>query len=325
MISREFKAGIAVLLAAGILYWGISFLKGSDLFESGLEVYAVYDNTEGITQSENVTINGFAVGKVANVYFHPDNSGRIVVKMKITTDYPITANSIAEIRSADLLGAKEIALLLEKGAVLIENGDTLRSSVEESISESINKEVLPVKIKAEKLLASLDSTINILSGFLGGEMQSQFRTSFTNVNRSISNLGLITDELSTYMADNREALGSATQNLERLTSMLNENRDELDRVFNNLANISDTLAQSNVGAAMRSLSQTARRLDQITASVEQGEGTLGKLVANDSLYHQVNSAILSLDKLLEDIRKHPGRYVEFSIFGGRDKEAKNDE
>ncbi len=325
MISREFKAGIAVLLAAGILYWGINYLKGSDLFESGIEVYAVYENTEGITKSENVSINGFSVGKVSDVYFHPDHSGRIVVKMKITTDYPITANSIAEIRSADLLGAKEIALILEKGSVLIEKGDTLRSSVEESLSESINKEVLPVKIKAEKLLASLDSTINILSGFLGGEMQTEFRTSFTNVNRSISNLGLITDELSTYMAENREALGSATQNLERLTGMLNENRDELDRVFNNLANLSDTLAKANVGTALRSLSQTARRLDEISSSVERGEGTLGMLVANDSLYNEVSAAILSLDKLLEDLRMHPGRYVEFSIFGGRDKEAQKDE
>lgn len=324
-MSREFKAGIAVILAAGVLYWGIGFLKGSDLFKKGIDIFAVYDNTEGITKSQNVTINGFAVGKVSDVYFLPDNSGRIVVKMKITSDYPITANSLAEIRSADLLGAKEIALILEKGSVLIEKGDTLRASVEESISESINKEVLPVKLKAEKLLSSLDSTINILSGFLGGEMQSELRTSFSNVNRSVLNLSTITDELSAYMTDNREALGSATKNLERLTGMLNENRDELDRVFNNLATISDTLAQSNAGAAIRSLSKTAQRLDALTGSIERGEGTLGKLVSNDSLYNEVNHAILSLDKLLEDIREHPGRYVEFSIFGGRDKEAKKDE
>jgi phospholipid/cholesterol/gamma-HCH transport system substrate-binding protein len=294
MMSREFKAGIAVILAAGVLYWGIGFLKGSDLFKKGIDIFAVYDNTEGITKSQNVTINGFAVGKVSDVYFHPDNSGRIVVKMKITSDYPITANSLAEIRSADLLGAKEIALILEKGSVLIEKGDTLRASVEESISESINKEVLPVKLKAEKLLSSLDSTINILSGFLGGEMQSELRTSFSNVNRSVLNLSTITDELSAYMTDNR-------------------------------ATISDTLAQSNAGAAIRSLSKTAQRLDALTGSIERGEGTLGKLVSNDSLYNEVNHAILSLDKLLEDIREHPGRYVEFSIFGGRDKEAKKDE
>jgi phospholipid/cholesterol/gamma-HCH transport system substrate-binding protein len=324
MFSREFKAGVVVVLAAAVLYWGISFLKGSDLFEHGTEVYAVYDNTEGITKSQNVTLNGFSVGKVSDVYFHPNNSGKIVVKMNITTDYPITANSLAEIRSADLLGAKEIALILEKGSVLIESGDTLRSAIEASLSESINKEVLPVKVKAEKLLASLDSTVNILTGFLGGEMQEEFRTSFDNVNRSISNLGTITDELSLYMSENREALGSATQNLERLTSMLNENRDELDRVFNNLANISDTLARANAGEAMRSLSKTATRLDAITSNIEAGEGTLGKLVANDSLYDEVNHAILSLDKLLEDIKEHPGRYVEISIFGGKNKDKKTE-
>ena len=324
MFSREFKAGVVVVLAAAILYWGISFLKGSDLFEHGTEVYAVYDNTEGITKSQNVTLNGFSVGKVSDVYFHPNHSGKIVVKMNITTDYPITANSLAEIRSADLLGAKEIALVLEKGSVLIESGDTLRAAIEASLSESINKEVLPVKVKAEKLLASLDSTVNILTGFLGGEMQEEFRTSFDNVNRSISNLGTITDELSLYMSENREALGSATQNLERLTSMLNENRDELDRVFNNLANISDTLARANAGEAMRSLSKTATRLDAITSNIEAGEGTLGKLVANDSLYNEINHAILSLDKLLEDIKERPGRYVEISIFGGKNKDTKTE-
>jgi phospholipid/cholesterol/gamma-HCH transport system substrate-binding protein len=324
MFSREFKAGVLVVLAASVLYWGISFLKGSDLFEHGTEVYAVYDNAEGITKSQSVTLNGFSVGKVSDVYFHPNHSGKIVVKMNITTDYPITANSLAEIRSADLLGAKEIALVLEKGSVLIESGDTLRSAIEASLSESINKEVLPVKVKAEKLLASLDSTVNILTGFLGGEMQEEFRTSFDNVNRSISNLGTITDEISLYMSENREALGSATQNLERLTSMLNENRDELDRVFNNLANISDTLARANAGEAMRSLSKTATRLDAITSTIEAGEGTLGKLVANDSLYNEINHAILSLDKLLEDIKERPGRYVEISIFGGKNKDTKTE-
>jgi phospholipid/cholesterol/gamma-HCH transport system substrate-binding protein len=324
MFSREFKAGVLVVLAAAVLYWGISFLKGSDLFEHGTEVYAVYDNAEGITKSQSVTLNGFSVGKVSDVYFHPNHSGKIVVKMNITTDYPITSNSLAEIRSADLLGAKEIALVLEKGSVLIESGDTLRSAIEASLSESINKEVIPVKVKAEKLLASLDSTVNILTGFLGGEMQEEFRTSFDNVNRSISNLGTITDELSLYMSENREALGSATQNLERLTSMLNENRDELDRVFNNLANISDTLARANAGEAMRSLSKTATRLDAITSNIEAGEGTLGKLVANDSLYNEINHAILSLDKLLEDIKERPGRYVEISIFGGKNKDTKTE-
>lgn len=329
MFSREFKAGLIVVAAAAVLYWGISFLKGSDLFEHGTDIYAVYENTEGISKSQNVTLNGFVVGKVSDVYFHPNNSGKIVVKMNITSDYPITVNSLAEIRSADLLGAKEIALIPKEGNVLIEKGDTLRSSVESSISESINKEVLPVKIKAEQLLGSLDSTVNILTGFLGGEMQRDFRSSVDNVNRSFSNLAAITNEINTYMTENGEALGAATKNIaevsSKLSQMLDDNRNELNHVFNNLANISDTLALSNAGNAIRNLNSAAERLNSLTMAMEEGEGTLGKLIKNDSLYNELNHTILSLDLLLEDIKERPGRYVEISVFGGKSKKKKKEE
>ena len=102
-----------------------------------------------------------------------------------------------------------------------------------------------------------------------------------------------------------------------MTSTLDENRDELNRVFNNIANISDTIAQTNAGNAIRSLSSTSIRLDQIVKSLETGNGTLGKLVSSDSLYFDIDRTVNSLDKLLLDIREHPKRYVKLSIFGGR--------
>ena len=167
-------------------------------------------------------------------------------------------------------------MVLGNGAALIENGDTLKSSVEESISETINKEVLPVKLKAEELLASIDTAISIFTGFLGGDIETDFKESFSSVNTSLTNLGEITEKINLYLEDNRVALGSATQNIEKMTSTLDENRDELNRVFNNLANISDTIANANAGKAMRSLSNTSVRIEEIIKSVESGEGSLGK-------------------------------------------------
>jgi len=108
-----------------------------------------------------------------------------------------------------------------------------------------------------------------------------------------------------------------SKNIEKMTTTLDENRDELNRVFNNIANISDTIAQANAGEAVRSLSSTSIRLDKIVKSLENGEGTLGKLVSSDSLYFDIDRTVNSLDKLLLDIREHPKRYVELSIFGGR--------
>jgi phospholipid/cholesterol/gamma-HCH transport system substrate-binding protein len=317
MLSRELKAGLVVLTAGLVLYFGISYLKNSNLFKEGITLYSVYDKVEGIMGSQPVTINGLAVGRIENIYFHPDQSGRVVVAMTINTDYPITVTTLAQIKSSDLLGAKEIALEIGSGSVLVEDGDTLRSSIEESLGDAINKEVLPVKIKTEKLIASLDTAIQILTGFLKGGVENDFRSSFSNVNQSLIHLNEITTELSTYMVENRESLGRATQNFERLSKSLADNRDELERVFENVANISDSLGKANVGQTMLALERTSKNLDIVTGRMANGEGTLGKLSAQDSLYNQIDKTVQSLDRLLLDLRYHPERYVRLSVFGRR--------
>ncbi|MEY3927936.1 MAG: hypothetical protein RJA97_943 [Bacteroidota bacterium] len=317
MLSRELKAGFVVLAAGLVLYFGISYLKNSNLFKEGITLYSVYDKVEGIMGSQPVTINGLAVGRIEDIYFHPDQSGRVVVAMTINSDYPITVTSLAQIKSSDLLGAKEISLEIGPGSVLVEDGDTLRSSIEESLGDAINKEVLPVKIKTEKLIASLDTAIQILTGFLKGGVENDFRSSFSNVNKSLIHLNEITTELSTYMTENRESLGRATQNFEKLSKTLADNRDELERVFENVANISDSLGQANVGQTMLALERTSRNLDIVTGRIANGEGTLGRLSAQDSLYTQIDKTVQSLDRLLLDLRYHPERYVRLSVFGRR--------
>jgi phospholipid/cholesterol/gamma-HCH transport system substrate-binding protein len=324
MLSRELKAGLVVLAAGLVLYFGISYLKNSNLFKEGITLYSVYDKVEGIMGSQPVTINGLAVGRIEDIYFHPDQSGRVVVAMTINSDYPITVTSLAQIKSSDLLGAKEISLEIGPGSVLVEDGDTLRSAIEESLGDAINKEVLPVKIKTEKLIASLDTAIQILTGFLKGGVENDFRSSFSNVNKSLIHLNEITTELSTYMTENRESLGRATQNFEKLSKTLADNRDELERVFENVANISDSLGQANVGQTMLALERTSRNLDVVTGRIANGEGTLGRLSAQDSLYTQIDKTVQSLDRLLLDLRYHPERYVRLSVFGRRPSRAEEE-
>ena len=324
MLSRELKAGLVVLAAGLVLYFGISYLKNSNLFKEGITLYSVYDKVEGIMGSQPVTINGLAVGRIEDIYFHPDQSVRVVVAMTINSDYPITVTSLAQIKSSDLLGAKEISLEIGPGSVLVEDGDTLRSAIEESLGDAINKEVLPVKIKTEKLIASLDTAIQILTGFLKGGVENDFRSSFSNVNKSLIHLNEITTELSTYMTENRESLGRATQNFEKLSKTLADNRDELERVFENVANISDSLGQANVGQTMLALERTSRNLDVVTGRIANGEGTLGRLSAQDSLYNQIDKTVQSLDRLLLDLRYHPERYVRLSVFGRRPSRAEEE-
>lgn len=318
-MSNEIKTGIAVILAAGILYWGLNYLGGTGILTSGTEIHAVYDNSSGIMRSQPVTINGVPVGKVSDVEFLPDLSGRILVSMKLTTDYPIPSNTIARIESAGLMGDKEVALIIGNGSALIENGDTLRSELQESIEDAISAEVLPVKIKTEHLLASLDTAVGVLSGFLQGDFQTELYASVSNVNEGLRNLNVITMELRTYFEQNRQELDDMTKNINRTASMIADNREEFDRLMNNLANASDTLAAAQLSKTLEALAVSAERMDRMTAALEAGEGSLGKLVQEDSLYNNLNHTMQSLDRLLLDMRYHPSRYVNFSIIPRRDR------
>ena len=317
------KTGIAVIFAVGIIYWGLGFLQGNDILSQGTKIHAIYKNAGGIQVSQPVTINGVNVGKVSKVTFMPDMSGRILVSMNITGTYPIPSNTIAEIRSSGFMGDKEIALVLGDGSAMIESHDTLRSSIEESIGDAINKEVLPVKIKTEKLLASLDTAVSVLSGFLQGDFQTELYASVSNVNQGLLNLNKITLELRLYLTENREDLNGITGNMNTLSKMIADNRSEFNRIMENIADASDTLAASDMSKTLRALAVSAERLDRITASMEAGEGSLGKLIAHDSLYNNVNASLESLDKLLEDIRLKPSRYLNFSVFGKKDKGPSN--
>jgi len=323
MLSKELKTGIAVIFAVGIIYWGLGFLQGNNILSRGTKIHAIYKNAGGIQVSQPVTINGVNVGKVSQVGFMPDKSGRILVTMNITGTYPVPSNTIAEIRASGLLGDKEIVLILGQGSSMIENHDTLRASIEESLGDAINKEVLPVKIQTEKLLASLDTAVGVLSGFLQGDFQSELYSSVSNVNQSLLNLNKITLELRLYLTENREDLSAITGNMNTLSKMIADNRSEFNRIMENMAGASDTLVASDMGKALKALAASAERLDRITASMEAGEGSLGKLIAHDSLYNNVNSSIESLDKLLEDLRQKPSRNLNFSVFGKKDKGPSN--
>ena len=217
-ISREFKVGFYIVLALGILYWGINFLKGTDVFESGRVFYAVYDNTEGLTKAKAVQINGFQVGLIDDIYFHPNKTGKLVVKMLIQEEYPIAKNSVARIHSSGLLGEKTIALLLGNDAELAQNGDTLRSAIEGTLTDEVNKQVAPIKAKAEKLLGSLDTAVTLITGFLNEDTRNNFVRSFDNLRKTFENLEQSSDLLERYLAENKGSFDKLATNLESITT-----------------------------------------------------------------------------------------------------------
>jgi phospholipid/cholesterol/gamma-HCH transport system substrate-binding protein len=317
-ISREFKVGLFFVLAVAIIYWGVNFLKGNDVFASGTVYYAVYSNTEGLTKAKAVQINGYQVGLVDEIYFHPDRSGRLIVKMRMAEEYPLAKNTVARIHSTGLLGEKSIQLMLgDPSTGMAQTGDTLRSDVEGSLTEEVNRQVAPIKAKAERLLGSLDTAVTLITGFLNEETRNNFVKSFDNLRRTFENLENSSEVLNAYLVNNKDEFDALANNLESISANLNSNNENITMVLSNLASITDSLQRANVAATFKKVDDAVVGLNSVVSKVNSGEGSLGALVNDRELYNNLADASDALNRLLLDIKYNPNKYLNVSVFGSK--------
>lgn len=316
-ISKEFKIGFYIVLAILSLYWGVNYLKGNDIFASSEVYYAIYNNTEGLTKAKSVAINGYQVGLIDEIYFHPDKSGRLIVKLKMQMEYPVPIDSRAMIHSSGLLGERNIELILGDSTKLAQNGDTLRSSVEGSLTDAVNEQVAPIKAKAEKLLGSLDTAVTLLTGFLNEDTRDNFKKSFESLQRTFQRLDNSSAVLEAYLSQNQGNFDRFAQNLASITENLKNNDTNITKVLSNLNSITDSLQKANIKATFNKVDHSMAQLDEMLTKINNGEGTIGSLVNNEALYNDLDDAASSLNRLLLDIKYNPNKYLQFSVFGNK--------
>lgn len=316
-VSREFKVGLVAIIAMVLLYWGFNFLKGQDVFENKKVVYAIYERVEGLTAAKPVYVNGFKVGMVDEIYFHPDGSGRLIVAFNITSDFNVPKDSKAIIQSADLLGDKAVGLILGESKENLASGDTLFADVELSLTEEVNKQVAPLKAKIEKLFGSVDTVLVLLSGFLDENAQSNFGKTFSSLKKSFESLESTLDNLDHTVATSQKDIVSTFDNLEKITGNLEKNSENLNTIFTNFNAISDSLSKVKFQETFKSLNNALVSASEVLEKVNSGDGTAGKLINDPELYDNLKKASDELDLLLLDIKYNPGRYIDLSIFGKR--------
>lgn len=307
-ISNEVKVGIAVVITLAGFIWGLNYLKGTDLFATTNKYFVIYNNVNGIVKSNPVIMNGYKIGQVDKIEYTKDKSGKLVVTLKIDDNIFVPKSSNAVIVSSDLLGSKAIELEFGNDGRPAKNGDTLVGDVESGLTEQIK----PLKNKAEGLVTSLDSLSFALSQLLNDNSRNSLNKTFANLEKISSGL----DQL--INADNSR-LRSFIANADGVAGNLNKNSNNINSILSNVNSLSDSLSRLQLNATIERLNKTVTELSDVLAKIESGQGSLGKLVNNDSLYVNLNNASANLDKLLIDLKANPGRYVHVSVFGRKDK------
>ena len=312
--SREFRIGFLFILATAVLVWGFSFLKNKNILYKERILIAVYKHVNGLNPSNPVYINGVKVGQVGKVFFDPSLNGDIIVELVFTDKFPIPLNSTARIFSEDLMGSKAVEILLGAGPDYAQNGDTLSTDIETSLKDAVNQQILPLKLKAEDLLSSLDTMVVAIQGIFNKDALADLNASIKSIRKTFSNLENTTQNLDTLVYEQSGRLSSILYNIDMVTRNLNNNSDEITRILGNLSTLSDTIAHANIAGVIQNIDNTFTELANVVAKVEKGEGTLGLLVNNDQLYKDLQDAVYNLNLLIVDIKENPKRYVRVSVF-----------
>jgi phospholipid/cholesterol/gamma-HCH transport system substrate-binding protein len=320
-LTREIKIGVIFIAILAVCYWGVNFLKGNDIFTSTRKIYAIYPKVNGLMRSNPVTINGLNVGKISKISFTNDTSRYLIVEMSITHNVPIPKNSIAQIYSSDLLGSKAVEILLGKSSVYLKNGDTLHAETKGSIEDEVSRQVLPLKAKAENLMGSFDTLISVLNEVMNEQTRDNLIRSFASVKNTIQNLELTTSSLDTLINNQKGRMSEIIINVESITHNIKNNNQQITSAIHNVSALTDTLAAANLSKTILTTQRALQNFEQITDKINKGKGSLGLLINNDSLYHQLEGSSRNLKLLLQDIKAHPSKYINVSVFGK--KENKN--
>ena len=319
-ISNETKVGALTVIAITLLVLGYNFLKGKDIFTDTHDYYAKYENINGIKVSNPVLYNGFNVGKVTALSLN--ENGEVIATLTLQPELKIPVNSIAKIASQDLLGAKAIVLLFSDARTYHQEGDTLQSDIEMSLSESVNTQVLPVKAKAEKLLGTMDSILVTVQTILNPNFRNNIDESFSSIKRSIETLEKTATRIDTLVKFQSARFASITLNIESITSNLKNNNQKITDILTNVNQISDSITKINFIATIDNANRAIAQVASITEKINNGQGSLGLLVNDETLYNHINQSAADLDKLMVDLRLNPKRYVHLSLFGGKNKKYK---
>ncbi|MFM7233587.1 MAG: MlaD family protein [Flavobacteriales bacterium] len=322
IVRREFLIGVVVLASLVLLYFGLSYLKGVNLFEKQQKFYGVYANAAGLQTSNPVILNGYKIGIVRAVHLHENGSGNIVVEVLLRDDnLRIPKDTKLEIYDADLFGGKAIQVLLGSSEELASDDDTLQTSLSLGLAESVKQEIEPLKQKSSQLFASVDSLITNIRKVLSTEQTQDLSSVFQDLKNTISNLEQTSGELNGILSTNKGKINSIFQNVDAIAANLRANNDELSHVIQNASSITDTLAKLNLTATLKQVNSALKGVNQITDQINKGDGSLGKLIQTDSLHTQVMQASQSLEILLNDIRLNPKRYVSFSMIERKESDA----
>ena len=301
---RVVLIGLFTLLTLAAVVAVYEYMKGRNVFRNENRYYVYFNYVDGLYVSNRVLLNGMRIGLVSSIDFASDNSGRLIVELRIPARHKLQHTASAVIVNTGLIGGRMVRLnhAIGQGPYL-QDGDTLRGDTDPSYAEMMETDLQPIIANADSLLRNLKVLTRSINQAITPETPALMQASLGNVHQASVQLRSAMDQLPSLLARANSTLQTAERSL-----------NDMGRTMRSVGDLADTMRALHLQSVVRHLDSSAYTLRDILARVAQGQGSLGKLLVEDSLYMQAQRTVQKLDSLVLDIRKQPKRYVHFSLF-----------
>ena len=297
MRAKEFKIGLIALAAGLTLCFGFSYLKGRDFMNKETSYYVVYDNVDGLTKSNPVIINGLTVGKVRNIQLRQDFNNQVVVELAINSEIILGDSTIAELSNADLLGSKAIVLKIGPIDTPLAANDTLKALMDRGLAEYLDN-VQPI---TDNLNVTIRRINEILLGLQG---------SGEKITSTISELEITLKGINELLNENKEGFALVIHSTNEVLTNVNNKIKDLDPIFKKAEDVLDSLSNLDLSGTLVEVQDLMKALKSTISAINQGQGTMGQLIVNDSLYNNLNQLLFDLDKLTLHFNQYPKDFLK---------------
>ncbi len=295
IFRKEVLIGLIVIIALAILFVGIDFLKGINIFKAANYYVATYENVEGLAVSAPVSVNGYKVGLVREINYEYDNPGHVKVEMSLDKNLKVPRGTQAVIKT-DMLGTATIELKMGNGDSFHNVGDELEGVVARGMMDNISNSILP---SVGNIMPKIDSLLANINAVVG---DPALLAAVKRLDRITENLASTTSRLSQAVAQ----LPAVTNDVKVITGNIAKGSDDLAELTARMRNLPfDSLAAD--------IADITANLKELSAQLNDPESTIGKLTHDPALYNNLNSTISSLDSLFIDIKKNPKRYISIKL------------
>ena len=305
-MKTEIKVGLVGLGVLILLFFGIKFLKGIDIFNKEVNYYVLYKDVSGMHQSNYIYLNGMKVGYIKSIKAMDNRAENFLVTISISSKVNMTKDSKIVLFNADMLGSKALRLELGQGE-LLHKGDTIKGEREVEMLDKLGTAITP-------MAENLDSILSATKSILNQQNRDNIQRTLANLESTSRKLNELSRQFDGLVDSEKSKIRNIIANTESITSNLKDNNERLSNIISRIDQITDTVAQANIGSTLSETSRTIERLNKVLGIIENGKGNLGLLINDEGLYRNLSESAKKLDALIEDIKANPKKYVKISVF-----------